>query len=141
MPMHRHFIGAVAASGVLLVAAVALSQQAKAPATVRELMFSNIVPASEVIFAAQAEPPTTREGWAAVERAADELAAAGRLLTQPPHARAEKGWKEQADELVAQSLRVRAAAGTQDADTLLEAGDSVYVTCKTCHDEFIGGAR
>lgn len=139
--MRIRFPALAAALGVCFTAAIAFSQQAEAPATVRDLMFATIVPASDVVFAAQGEPPTTRAGWIALEKAANELAGAARRLTQPPHARTEKGWTEQANELVAQSMRVRAAAATGDADTILEAGDSVYATCKACHDEFIGGAR
>lgn len=107
------------------------------PQTVQELMVAVIVPASNVIFEAQAEPPANAEGWTAVQKAADDLAESGRALMQPPLGRDDAAWKEQAGLLVRESLRTKAAAGRRDADALLDSGDAVYVTCKACHDRFM----
>jgi hypothetical protein len=136
------FVFTTTVSAVLLVAAATVSAvQQTAPSRVLELMYSTLVPASDVIFSAQAEPPKTPEGWTGVEKAAQTLAEAAHQLTTAPLARAEPEWTEIARELEASSLRVEAAAAKRDEARLLEEGDNVYATCDTCHKRFLKGRR
>ena len=125
----------VGAIGLVLTATP--QRESPAPRTVQELMVAVVVPASNVIFEAQAEPPANDAGWAAVQKAAGDLAESGRALMRPPLGRDDAAWKDQAELLVRESVRTSAAAAKRDADALLESGDGVYVTCKACHDRFM----
>ncbi len=122
----------------LLVCAITVTQarMAQAPASVKDVMVTMTVPASTVIFAAQSESPTTAAGWLAVQEAAQIMAESGRLLTRPPLAKSDEHWTEMAAAMVAEAEKTLAVAGTRDADAIAEAGDAVYLTCKSCHDRF-----
>lgn len=140
--MHKRALAIIAAGAALLgSSATALSQQNAPPSPVLALMLGTMVPASEVIFSAQAEPPKTRAGWTSVQKAAETLQESGGQLTRAPLARTEPEWTDLARALVAASQIVATAAATQDEDVLLEAGDEVYVACDTCHRRFLRGPR
>ena len=99
-------------------------------------MVTMTVPASTVIFEAQSESPATDAAWAGVQKAAQILAESGRLLSRPPVAKSNEHWAELAAAMVAEAEKTLAVAGKRDAGALAEAGDAVYLTCKTCHDRF-----
>jgi hypothetical protein len=134
---------ALAAAVVALVASstIVLSQEKSAPPTVLELMLGTMVPASEAIFSAQAEPPKTQAGWQELRKAADTLVESGGQLTRAPFARSEPEWNEIAEALISASRTVAGAAARGDEDVLLEAGDDVYQGCDTCHRRFLKGPR
>ncbi len=134
-------ITAAAACALLLAAGAAAGQGGTAQSTVLDVMLGTTGPASDVIFEAQSEVPTTDEGWRAVQAAAERLAESGRLLQRAPLARPEAEWNEMAEALVREAARAGTLAGKHDGDALVDAGDAVYFTCETCHKRFVGGAR
>jgi cytochrome c556 len=140
--MHTLLAAVTFAAGALLAVSIAgAAQRESEPTTVRELMLTVTIPASDVIFSAQAEPPATPDGWRAVEQAARTLAESGHALKRPPLAKPEKEWPELADAMVAQAVRAGAAAAKRDADAVSETADALFESCDNCHDRYIGGVR
>ena len=141
--MHNTICGitAAAAGALLLAAGATAGQSGTAQSTVRDIMLGMTAPASDVIFKAQSEAPTTDEEWRAVQAAAERLAESGRLLLRAPRARPEAEWKEMTEALIRAAERVGTLAGTHDGTALVDAGDAVYLTCETCHVRFVGGAQ
>jgi hypothetical protein len=140
--MHQRTLAITAAGLVLLASStVVRSQQDTAPSPVLALMLGTMVPASEVIFSAPAEPPKTQADWAAMQKAAETLIESGRQLAQPPLARSEPDWKELTQAFIVASQGARAAAVKRSEDALSEAGDDVYAACDTCHRRILPGPR
>lgn len=100
-------------------------------------MTSMTIPASDAIFEAASEPPTTDEKWGALRKAAETLAASGRLLTRAELARDQTTWMEMARALVDKAEATLKVAQTKNADALAPASDDVYTTCENCHTRYL----
>jgi cytochrome c556 len=137
MPTFLSSAGCAAAALVFAVVTTDGRGAQETPPTVRDIMLTMTEPATTAIFAAQSEPPTTDAGWIAVQKAAHMLAESGRLLARPPLTRNDASWTDMAAALVTEAEKTLAVAGKRDADALAEAGDAVYLTCRTCHDRFL----
>lgn len=124
----------IVAALALLATAAASAQQdaAKGPSTVKEVMITMVVPASDVIFTAASEPPTNEAQWVGVQKSAVILAESGKLLMTGSHAQ-DNGWMDRARALVHQAEAALKAAEAKNSDALSQAGDEVYSTCKACH--------
>jgi cytochrome c556 len=101
-------------------------------------MTTMTIPASDAIFAAGTEPPKETAQWLAPRASAKTLADRGRVLTTIPRAKDNAEWTEMARALVTNAERTLKAIDAMDADALSNAGDEMYVTCKACHDRFVG---
>ena len=128
--------------GVLLaVAALAPAaphaRQASVPASVKEVMTSMTIPASDVIFDAASKAPDTDAGWVALRKAAETLATSGRLLTTPALARDTTTWMERARAMVTQAEATLTLADARARDRLEQASDAVYATCEACHERYL----
>ena len=134
----NHPLTALAALVGVLVAGTATPQEAaKAAPSVKEVMTTMTVPASEAIFSAAFEPPKEPAQWVALRASAKVLADSGRsLLTAADRAKEAAEWTEMARAMVTQAEATFKAIDKKDADALSNAGDEVYLTCKTCHDRF-----
>lgn len=130
------FTAAVVALTISLTAA-AQQRDAAAPTTVKDVMVSMTVPASNGIFDAQADPPDTDAKWAAMQKAAVQLAESGRLLTRDPLAKDQTTWLEMARALVTEAERAAQVAAKKDREALDATGDAVYATCETCHSKYM----
>ena len=121
-----------------LVPAVAGARQdsARDPASVKEVMTSMTIPASDVIFDAASNPPESDATWTALRKSADTLAASGRLLMTPAFARDTTTWMEMARAMVTQADATATIADAKERDRLEQVSDAVYATCKTCHDRY-----
>ena len=122
-------------SAVLLAGTAASQEAAKAPPSVKEVMITTTVPASDAIFAAASEPPTQAAQWVALRASAKALADSGRVLATTERAN-DAEWIVMARALVTQAEATFKAIDKKDADALSSASDEVYLTCKTCHDRF-----
>ena len=96
------------------------------------------VPASDAIFSAASEPPKDEQQWMALLASATTLAESGRLLTTVARAKDDREWVEMARGLVTEAEATMKAIDAHDTDALSQAGDSVYLACKTCHDRYFG---
>lgn len=108
-----------------------------APATVKEVMTTMTIPASDVVFGAASDPPGTDEQWATLRKAAETLAASGRLLTRADLARDTNTWTEMARALVSQAEATVKLAEAKRRDGLEQAGNDLYGTCETCHARYL----
>jgi hypothetical protein len=125
-------------SALTLAPAVLGARQdsARGPASVKEVMTSMTIPASDVIFDAAANPPDSDAKWAALREGADMLAESGRLLMTPALARDTPTWMTMARAMVTQAEATLKIADAKARDRLQQAADTLYVTCKTCHDRY-----
>lgn len=158
-------IGLVIGAAVSL-SHVGLGAQARpaAGATVQgdllQVMRGVIYPASNVVFAAQEDPAaikpaddpsvspnplsSTYGGWMAVENAGISIAESANLLTIPgrtcsngkPVPMGNADWAPLVRGLRDGGMAVYKAAQTKNVDTLLEAVDTMTVSCSNCHDVY-----
>jgi hypothetical protein len=108
-------------------------------ATVKELMLQKVIPLSNVVFQAAAEPPKSNDEWDRIRTSATELAQSARELQRDmmsPHAR-DTEWIE-ASRILAESARQAAqAAESRDVDGVIAAGDRAFVSCEQCHGKYL----
>lgn len=82
--------------------------------------------------------PTTEEGWEAMETAAAVLVEAGNALQLPGRPRApEADWDRFAQQLSAEAVLAKAAAGKHDKAGVYSEGAKVYQICTACHKEYV----
>lgn len=103
----------------------------------KEVMTTMTIPSSDVIFEVASEPPQNDEGWSALRKAADTLAASGRLLMTTALARDTTTWMEMARALVSQAEATAKIAAAKKAESLAQAADDAYTTCETCHARYL----
>lgn len=103
----------------------------------RQIMLAVTIPASETVFNAAAEPPTTDEQWVSVERAALTLAESGNLLLVPGRAVDEGEWSRFSHMLIDTAAQAYEAAQAKDIDGVSEAGNAIYEACEGCHKKYL----
>jgi hypothetical protein len=82
--------------------------------------------------------PTTEEGWESMETAAAVLIEAGNALQLPGRARApEADWYKFAQQLTAEAVLAKAAAGKHDKQGVYDEGAKLYLICTACHKEYV----
>ena len=122
----------------VLTAGTAASQDAnKAAQTVKGVMQTMTIPASDEIFSAASEPPKDETQWVALRANAATLAESGRLLARTGPAKKDAAWIEMARALVTEAEATLKAIDAKDPEGIAQAGDSLYVTCKACHDRYL----
>jgi cytochrome c556 len=134
----NHPLTALASLVAVLIAGTATPQQAANTApTVKVVMNTMTVPASDAIFAAASEPPKEAAQWVALRASAKALADSGRQLTTTTPGKNDPEWIAMARALVTNAETTLESIDAKDMDALSNAGDQVYVTCKTCHDRYM----
>jgi hypothetical protein len=135
--MHRPPTALVAVVIAVLACGTAASQDAgKAAQTVKQVMTTMTIPASDAIFAAASEPPKDDAQWVALRASVATLADSGRLLLKTGPSKDDAEWIGMARALVTEAELTMKAIDTKDAERIAQAGDDMYVTCKACHDRF-----
>jgi hypothetical protein len=119
------------------VAVLAQYDAGTPPSTVKDVMTTMTIPASDMVFAAASDPPDDETEWAALEKSARTLADSGRLLMTPGLARDTGMWMDRAGALVKEAEAVQRLATGRNRDALEAAGDRVYATCETCHEHYL----
>jgi hypothetical protein len=136
-----------------VLAGVRNGAQAAAPATkplatVREIMFGMIGPASTTVYESvsiivSAEgvvenyPRTDRE-WDVVAASAAAIAEAGGLLLVDTRKPDDDRWPKLTQAMIDASLVSKKAADGRDKDALLESGEALNASCDNCHRIYIG---
>jgi len=134
----KYPLTALASLSAVLLAGIATPQEApKAPPSVKEVMTTMTVPASEAIFSAASEPPKEAAQWVALRASAKALADSGRVLTTADRAKNDAEWIEMARAMVTSAEATFKAIDKKDADALSTASGNVYLTCETCHARFM----
>jgi hypothetical protein len=103
----------------------------------RQIMLAVTIPASEAVFNAAAEPPTTDEQWAMVERAALALAESGNLLLMPGRAVDDGDWSRFSHMLIDTAAQAYSAAQSKDINGVSDAGNVIYEACEGCHKKYM----
>ena len=125
----------------LVIAALASGTAApqdvnKAAQSVKDVMTTMTVPASDAIFSAASEPPKDDAQWVALRASVATLAESGRLLATTGPAKKDADWIELARALVTKAEATFKAIDVKDPEGLAQAGDSVYLTCAACHARY-----
>ena len=110
-------------------------------ASVKELHDLVITPASDAVFRAGGEAPTTSQGWTAARNQALMLAEAGNLLMIGTRARDTTRWITLSRALVDAAAMAATAAEKKDAKALAGAGDGITAACEACHRPYRDGGR
>jgi len=103
----------------------------------RQVMLAVTIPASDAVFNAAAEPPTTDEQWVSVERAALSLAESGNLLLIPGRAVDDGEWSRFSHMLIDTAAKAYSAAQAKDIDGVSDAGNAIYEACEGCHKKYM----
>jgi cytochrome c556 len=136
--MHRTFTALVIATVALFASTLAARQNVeRETATVKHVMQTMTIPASDAIFSAAAETPKDAQTWQAVRKSAMMLAESGTLLMTGGRAKDNSAWIDMARAMVTQAQATLKAIDAKDGDALAQAGDDVYVTCETCHERYM----
>ena len=134
--MRTTLTSALLMSAFLAPFVVAAQSDRPAPGTVKEVMTTMTIPASDAIFSAAADPPASADDWVALQRNAAMLGESGQLLMTDAFARDSTTWMEMARDLVSEADTVRTVANARNGTALEESADRIYVACKACHDRY-----
>ena len=136
--MHKTAPALILAALLSYVATVAARQDATHDTTsVKQVMVTMTIPASDVIFTAASEPPKDEQTWRDVRKSALVLTDSGELLLTGRLAKDNTTWMDMARAMVAQTQVTLKAIDAKDLDALAQAADDMYVTCKACHDRYM----
>ena len=105
-------------------------------ATVKQLHEILITPASDAVFRASGDTPTSDKGWVEARGQALVLAEAGNLLMLGSRVRDNAAWMKMSRALVDAAATAATAAEKKDADALAGAGDTITATCEACHQPY-----
>ena len=143
------FAGIVGTLGLLAVAVGMASPAGQKPATtpaptsvravatVKQLMHIAVIPASDALFKAGGDPPTTDQAWSEVHDCALALAESGNLLMIGSRVVDRTTWLKFSRAMVDAAADAAKAAEAKNADALSAASDKVYDTCETCHAKYL----
>ena len=137
--MHNtHFSLNLIVGAMMLCAATVAAQQDthRENVTVKQVMETMTIPASDAIFSAAAETQRDAKVWQEARRSAVVLAESGDLLMTGGRAKDSTTWLDMSRALVTQAQAALKAIDAKDGDALAEASDSLYTTCKACHDRY-----
>jgi cytochrome c556 len=109
----------------------------KPVASVKQVMLSITIPASDIVFGVGSEEPKTDADWLKVQNAALALAESGNLLLMPGRAVDKENWTKEALGMVDASSQALKAAEARSVDEVLAAGDKVYASCESCHKGYM----
>ena len=134
--MLRKSIGLVSVLGVLVLAGVAVSQEArmKPVGDVTEIMQAMTIPASNALFNVPRQAPSTDEEWAAIRNHAILLGESGNLLMFGSRSKKDEVWMSSARLMVDAGDAALKAAKAKDAEAIGEIGNQIIESCETCHE-------
>ena len=77
--------------------------------------------------------PQSENEWRELQKAADRLAEAGRLLKADPQRKDNEDWMKWSQAIIDSATLTLEAVASKNTDGILEAGDAIYNTCVGCH--------
>jgi hypothetical protein len=138
-------------AGLFITASCGSRPAFKPVATIKQVMESTIVPASEAIFdsvgtvvsasGVEEIAPKNEQEWVAVRNSALTLAESGNLLMIPARAKDNGEWMKMSQALVDVGMVALKAADARNPEALFDAGGQVYVVCQQCHDKYWDASR
>ncbi len=129
--------GAVAPRGAAPpVSAPAGQSGTKVVGSVRDIMLSMVMPASDAVFGAAADEPKTDAEWSTLRLNAVELAESANLLMLGSRVRDRADWMKMARAQLDAAETVVRLASMKRVDGLSDASDKVYETCSACHNKY-----
>jgi len=119
------------------VAAPAAGGQ-KPVASVIQIMSAMMIPASEAVFDAAADPPKNDEAWKKAEYNTLIVAEAANLLMMPGRAKDNGEWMKGARNLRDAAEAAYKAAAAKNSDTLTDiSNNKIYPICEGCHKTYL----
>jgi hypothetical protein len=118
--------------------ATALSNGQKPVASVMQIMSAMMIPASEAVFDAAADPPKNDEAWKKTEYNALILAEAANLLMLPGRAKDNGEWMAAARNLRDAAELAYKAAAAKNAESFTDiSNNKLYPICEGCHKTYL----
>jgi hypothetical protein len=109
----------------------------KSDVSVKQHMLAVTIPASTVVFAVAGQAPKEAAEWQAVKANALALVDSGAWLLAHPPAVASQHWLQTAKNMVDAAQAAATATETKDAESVANAGNTLYETCANCHAEYL----
>lgn len=127
----------IAVSLLTFVATVTSGQEASRDTTsVKQVMLTMTIPASDAIFTAASEPPKDDHMWQEVRKSALVLQESAELLLRRDLAKDDAMWTELARALITHAKAASKAVDAKNVEAVAQVADDMYTTCKACHDEY-----
>ena len=108
---------------------------------VRSLHAQVITPASDALFQAESNPPSTSDEWTGIAAKAKALARAAKDLQSIGSAESRKEWLQFAHALGAAADQASRAAAAESQDALVSANGDIVSACEDCHTKYRDGGR
>jgi hypothetical protein len=137
--MHNTHFSLTLILGAMMLCAASIAAQQDTPrenVTVKQVMETMTIPASDAIFSAASELERDTKVWQEARKGAVMLVESGELLMTGGRAKDSTTWLDMSRALVTQAQAALKAVDAKDGDALVEVSDSLYVTCKACHDRY-----
>ena len=109
----------------------------KIVATVRQIMTTITIPASDVVFGAAGDAPKSDKEWEKVQQNALVLAESGNLLMLPGRSWDNQAWVTESQAMTDAAMLAVKAAQSKNAEAVSDAGDKIYATCESCHNRYM----
>ena len=117
---------------------VAATGGQKPVASVMQIMSAMIIPASEAVFDAAADPPKDDEAWKKAEYNTLIVAEAANLLMMPGRAKDNGEWLKGARNLRDAAEAAYKAAAAKNSDNLTDiSNNKLYPICEGCHKTYL----
>ena len=138
MAMQRVFTALTVTTLVATVAVTTARLEAQRDtSSVKQVMLTMTIPASDAIFSAASDPPKNAQAWLELRTDVQTLVESGNLLMTRGLAKDNAAWMEMTRALVTQAQATLKAIDAKSGDALAQASDDVYVTCETCHARYL----
>lgn len=104
--------------------------------SVAEVMHAYVIPGSETLFAAESEgPPSDADGWAKLNKAAQDVITGAELLKTPSRSMGPE-WDATIDTVVNATKVTAEALAKNNADDLVFTNGDMMTGCTACHQKF-----
>jgi len=138
MAMQRVFTALTVTTLVAAIAVMTARLEAQRDtSSVKQVMLTMTIPASDAIFSAASDPPKNAQAWLKLRTDVQTLVESGNLLMTRGLAKDNVAWMEMARALITQAQATLKAIDAKSGDALAQASDDVYATCETCHARYL----
>jgi len=138
MAMQRVFTALTVTTLVATVAVTTARLEAQRDtSSVKQVMLTMTIPASDAIFSAASDPPKNAQAWLELRTDVQTLVESGNLLMTRGLAKDNAAWMEMTRALVTQAQATLKAIDAKSGDALTQASDDVYATCETCYARYL----
>jgi cytochrome c556 len=105
--------------------------------SIKAYMHSQVIPASDRLFAVANQAPETDAEWQQLKTAVLNLQTAGKWLKKHASAQNQQQWRQFATDLHGAAAKIIPAVNSKTIDAITDGADLVYAVCENCHKQFL----